>query len=117
VLLVDTDEPEPANRRKDRGARTDDDPRLTRSNALALVTALGLGQPGVDHGDEVAEPRPESPHGLWRQRDLGNEHDRVLAPLQRRRAGAQVDLSLPAARVATEKHVTAAPVDGRRDAP
>jgi hypothetical protein len=61
------------------------------------IEPLAVREPGVQHGDLVAEGRAESIHGLRRERDLGDEHDGA-APL----AGdapeqLDVDQCLPAA--------------------
>ena len=48
----------------------------------------------MQHGDGLAEACGEAPDELRRQRDLGHEHDRATALLQRAGGGAQVDLGL-----------------------
>ena len=55
VLFVDDDQPEATHRSKDRGARADDDSRLATCDPLALVAALGIGQPRMENCDAVAE--------------------------------------------------------------
>jgi hypothetical protein len=102
VLLVDDDQPEPAHRREHRRARADDDAGLARRDPLALVAPLGLGQAGVEHGDPLAEARLEAAERLRGERDLGDEHDRAQSPLERGRAGLEVDLGLAAARRSEE---------------
>ena len=103
MLLVDADQAEVRHRREDRRAGADDDRRLARDDPLALVAPLGVGQPGVQDGDAVAEARLEAPERLRRQRDLGDEHDRAAPARERRRAGLQVDLGLAAPRRAGEE--------------
>ncbi len=97
MLLVDDDEPEPRNRREDRGAGTDDDTGLTRRDPLPLVAPFRLGPGGVQHGDAVAEPGAEPADGLRRERDLGDQHDRSSPTLDRDRARLEVDLRLAGA--------------------
>src|SRR6185503_9014146 len=70
VLLVDDDQPETGHRREDRRARADDDAGLAARDPLALVAALGVGQPGVQDRDAVAEARADAADGLRRERDL-----------------------------------------------
>ena len=111
MLLVDADQAEVRHRREDGGARADDDRRLAGDDPLALVPALRLGQAGVEHGDPVAEAGLEAAERLRGQRDLRDEHDRALAPLERRRARLEVDLRLAAAGRAGEQQVRAGAVD------
>ena len=94
VLLVDDDQPEVGDRREDRRARADRDPRLAGAQPPPLVVALALAERGVQQRDGVAEAGLEAPDGLRRQRDLGHEHDHALPALERRGGGAQVDLGL-----------------------
>ena len=115
VLLVDDDQPEPADRREHRRARADDDPRLAARDALALVAALGVGQRRVEDRDAVAEPRADAADGLRRERDLRDEDDRAEAALEHRRARLQVDLGLAGAGRAVEQDVAGAAVDDARD--
>ncbi len=79
MLLVDADQAEPRHRREDRGAGADDDGCLAGDDPLALVAPLGVGQPGVQDGDAIAEAGLEAAERLRRQRDLGDEHDRAAA--------------------------------------
>jgi len=75
VLLVDDDQPEVGDRRENRGAWADADPRLAAAQALPLVVALAGRQAGVQDRNGVAEALDEARHGLRRQADLGHEHD------------------------------------------
>ena len=110
MLLVDADEPEPWHGSEDRGAGADDDRCLAGDDALPLVAPLGVGQPGVQDGDAIAEAGLEAPERLRRQRDLGDEHDRAAAAGQRRRARLQVDLCLAAPRRPREEQMGAVSV-------
>jgi hypothetical protein len=69
----------------------------------------------VQHRDPVAEASPEPPHRLRRERDLGHEDDRPSPPLERRGAGLEIHLRLPAAGRAVEEHVPTAGVQRRDD--
>ena len=94
VLLVDHDQAEVAQRREDGRARPDADARLAAAQPLPLVVALAVGEGRVQDGEAVAEPGPEARHRLRRQADLGDQHDRPLAPRQRRLDRGEVDLGL-----------------------
>ena len=107
MLLVDADEAEVRDRREDGGACTDDDGRLAGDDPLALVAALRLGQAGVQHGDPVAEAGLEASQRLRRQGDLGDEHDRALAPFEGGGAGLEIHLGLAAAGCAGEQQMRA----------
>ena len=110
-----TTRPRPLDRREDRRARADRDPRLARAQPPPLVVALALAERGVQQRDGVAEARLEAPDRLRRQRDLRHEHDHALPALERPRRGAQVDLGLARAGDAVQE-VLAAVLD-RRAAP
>ena len=112
VLLVDHDQAEVADRREDRRARADRDPRLAGAQAAPLVVALALAERRVQQRDRVAEARLEAPDGLRRERDLGHEHDHALAALERRGGRAQVDLGLARAGDAVQQVRAAAPDRG-----
>ena len=116
VLLVADDQPELRYRREHRRAGADHDPRLARGDSLALVAALGDGQMRVQHGDLLAEALAEATERLRRQRDLGHQHDRALAALERGGASLQVDLGLTAAGRAVEQEGAAAFVERLHDA-
>ena len=109
VLLVDDDQPEPADRREDRGARADDDARLAARDPRTLVAPLGVGERRVEDRDPVAEARAHPADRLRRERDLGHEHDRPEAALEHRRARLQVHLGLAGAGRAVEQEVAASP--------
>ena len=94
MLLVDDDQAEALDRREDRRARADGDPRLAGAQAAPLVVALALRQRGVQQRDGVAEAGGEARDGLRRERDLRHERDHALAALERRGGRAQVDLGL-----------------------
>ena len=105
MLLVDADQPEAVDGREHRRACPDDDACLAARDALALVAALGVGQPRVEDRDAVAEPCGEATGRLRRQRDLRHEHDRAEPTFEGSRARAEVDLGLPAARRPREQEV------------
>ena len=117
MLLVDHDQPEPVNRREDRRARPDDDPRLAARDPHALVAPFRIGEPGVEDRDAVAEPRAHPADRLRRQRDLRHEQDRPEPPLEHCSAGLEVDLGLPGSGRPVEQEGTArAGVDRGDDA-
>ena len=84
VLLVDDDQAEVAERREDRRAGTDTDPGGPGTQSSPLVEPLALREPGVEHGDAVAEPGRDPADRLRGEADLGDEQDRAAAPVQRR---------------------------------
>ena len=115
VLLVDADHPERRERREHGRPRADDDRSLARDDPLPLVAPLSLGQARVEKCDAVTEARAETAERLWRERDLGHEHDRAAARGKRRLACADVDLGLAAAGRAFEQDVAAAAHEQDRD--
>jgi hypothetical protein len=113
VLLVDDDEPEVADRREDRRARTDAHARLPRPQPRPLVVALASRELGVQDGDGVPEARDESRDDLRRQSDLRHEDDHAAPARQRRRRGLEVDLGLARAGDAVQEQPVAG--SGSRD--
>ena len=70
VFLVDDDQPEILQRRKDRAARPDDNARLPVAHAVPLVMAFALAQMTVQHGHIDAargKARGKPLHRLRRQ--------------------------------------------------
>src|SRR5881227_2531910 len=65
----------------------------------------------MEDRDAVAEAGAEAAERLRRQCDLGHEHDRRPAALDRRRAGLEVDLGLAAPRLAVEQEMSAAALE------
>ena len=117
VLLVDADQADAVHRREDRRASADDDPRLAARDPLALVAALGVGQPRVQDRHGVAEAGAKAADRLRRERDLRHEHDRAQPTLERGRRGLEVDLGLAAAGRPVEQEVAAARSPSRRPPP
>jgi hypothetical protein len=103
VLLVDHDETERLERREEGAARADGDRGLARAQPLPLREALAGAQTAVEHGDLVAETRPQPRHDLMGQRDLGDEDEGLSAGGEGLGDGLQVDLGLAAARDAMEQ--------------
>ena len=116
VLLVDTDDPERRHRREHGRARAEDDRRLSRGDALALVPPLRLAQCRVEDGHAVAEARAEAPERLRRQGDLGHEDDRGASAPKSSLARADVHLGLAAPGRAPQEDVAAAGVEHLDDA-
>ena len=115
VLLVDHDQAEVVERSEHRRARADADARLAAAHAPPLVVALARGELRVHDRHGVAEALDEAARGLRRERDLGHEHDRRAAALQRRGHRAQVDLGLAAAGHAVQQQRRARPLHARDD--
>jgi hypothetical protein len=106
VLLVDDDHAELVHRRKQRRTCADDDPRLAALHALPHAQSLRVGHARMQHRD-VLEARAEPTDGLRRECDLGHEHDRAAAELQRTFDQREVHLGLAAARDAVQQERTA----------
>ena len=117
VLLVDDDQPEPADRREHRRARPHDDPSLAARDARALVAPLCLGQRRVEDRHPFAEARADAADGLRRERDLRDEDDRAETPFEHRCAGLEIDLRLARAGRAVQQDVVAAVDDARGEWP
>jgi hypothetical protein len=115
VLLVDADHAQTSHGREDGRTRADDDARLAAGDALPLISSLGLRQRRVENRNRFAESRHEPADCLRRQRNLGHEHDRSEAALERRGARLQVDLGLAASRGAVEEDVRCGSGVERRD--
>ena len=49
---------------------------------IPLVEALPLTHARVKHRHRITEASTETRHRLWRERDLGHEHDRIAPRLQ-----------------------------------
>ena len=81
MLLVDDDQADVAHRREHRRAGAHDDPRVAAGDPVALVAALRPAEGRVEDRDAVAEPAPEPPDRLRRERDLRHEHDGAESPL------------------------------------
>ena len=79
VLLVDDDEANVGERRKERGAGAHHHVDSALAHEVPLVEALAGGQTRVEHGHVVAKARAEASHGLRRERDLGHEDQRAFA--------------------------------------
>ena len=92
--------------REDRRPRANDDPGLAHRDPLALVAAFRIRERRVENGDPPAEASPEPAHGLWRQRDLGHEHDGPAIPRERGSARLEVDLGLSASGRAVQEQMT-----------
>ena len=94
VLLVDHDQPEPLDGSEHRGARPDCDARRAGAQPPPLVVAGTCRHLRVQQRNRVSEAPLEPAHGLRSQGDLGDEHDRAPAALERRLHGLEVDLGL-----------------------
>ena len=108
MLLVDHDQAEVLERREHGRARADADARLA---ARAAAATRRSARRGVSRECRTATVSPKRSakraDGLRRQRDLGHEHDRRAAALERGAHGAQVDLRLAAAGHAVQQQALA----------
>ena len=103
VLLVDHDQAEVLDRREQRRARADRDRRGAAAQPLPLLEPLARAQAAVQHRERVAEAAAQPREDLVRERDLGHEHERPPARVERGGDRAQVDLGLAAAGDAVEQ--------------
>ena len=78
-FFVDRDQPKTRKRRENSGARPDHDVRLAAPDPPPLGGPLRFGQRAVQDGEPSWEACREAPHGLWRERDLGHQHQ-ALTP-------------------------------------
>ena len=115
VLFVDDDQSQAGDRGEDGRTRADAHARLSVSQAMPLVAALPGRQPGVQHGDAIAESRLKAGHGLWRHPDLGHQDDHPAAPRERLLGGGEVDLGLPRAGDAVKQELGALRVEAGDD--
>ena len=118
VLLVHDDQAQRLDRRKDRRARADGDPRAALADLVPFVVPLAGGQMAVQHRHQRlqrtgAEPRLEPLDGLRRERNFRHQHNRALALLQGVGDGLQIDLRLAAAGDAVEEEGRGARGGGR----
>ena len=111
MLLVDHHQPQVARpgRRSPSGARRRSAPR--RTAAAATRRAARRPQPRVQERDPLAEAGREPGQCLRRERDLGHQHDRPPAALERRLGGGEVDLGLARAGDAVQEQLRAAGID------
>ena len=109
VFLVDDDQPGVGERRENSGPRADHDGSLAAARRTPGPQSFDVGQRRVQHGERHGEARGETGNQLRRQRDLGHQHQRLLAALHDGVDRAQVDLGLAAARdpVQQERRVAA----------
>ncbi len=117
MLLVDHDQAQVGHRRERRRARPDRDPGLARAQPPPLVVARPRRHPRVQQRHRIAEAAPEAVDRLRRQRDLGDQHDRAQAALQRRLGGREVDLGLARAGDAVQQPLAAVAAARRRSPP
>ena len=105
VFLVDDDQSEILQRRKDRAARPDDNARLPVAHAVPLVMAFPLAQMTVQHGHIDAargKARGKPLHRLRRQCNFRHEHKRRFPRVDHLGDSAQIHFRLPASRDAFE---------------
>ena len=103
VLLVDDDRAQIPDRREHRRARADRDPLPPLAQAAPGVEAFPVREPGVQHGDLVAEAGAEALHGLGRESDLRDEEDAGAAQRELTLQHFQVDGGLARARHAAQE--------------
>ncbi len=103
MLLVDDEEPRIEDGSESGRTRTDDDPRLSRADAVPGLPALPLGKRGMQDGRAVAELPEQRPGEHGSQSDLRHEPDRASTRFESCRDGAQIDLGFSGPGHALEK--------------
>ena len=107
VFFIDDDEPEIFERRENRAARADHDPRAAGMDLVPFIVPLAFRQMAVQDGDVVrllGEAALETLDGLRRERDFRNEHDRRLAARERGADRLQINFRFAAAGHAVEQN-------------
>src|SRR3954470_3388993 len=94
VLLVDDDDAGACERHEYGRARADDDLRLAARRGEPGACTLDLAESRVQRGDVDAEPLAETAQRLRRQRDLRQQHERLLAAREAGGDRGEVDLGL-----------------------
>src|SRR5262249_11137092 len=113
VFFVDDDEPERGERHEDRAAGTDQYLCGTVAASLPHVDAFALAERGVIRRG-ITKSLATSHERLRRQRDHGNENERLLAALERRLDRLEIDLGLAAAGHAVDQKTLEAAERGAR---
>jgi hypothetical protein len=108
VLLVDDDQAEVGQRREDRRAGAQHQPRATARGLLPGEFALALAERRVQHGHGCVDATGKALAQLRRQADLRHQHQHLLSKAQRVVDQAQVDLGLAAAGDAVEQEAAEA---------
>ena len=107
VFFIDHDESEIFERRENRAARADHDPRAAGMNLVPFIVPLAFRQMAVQDRDHVrlrGEAALEALDGLRRERDFRDEHDRRLAARERGADRLQIDFRFAAAGHAVEQN-------------
>ena len=97
VLLVDDDQARPRERAEHSGARADDDAGAALAGTAPRRQPFAVAQVRVQHRQRRVEARAKACDQLRRERDLGHEHQRLLAARDDGGDRAQIDLGLAAA--------------------
>ena len=97
VLFVHDDEPEVADRRKDRGPRPDRHNRVLPGNPRPFLPALLFGHGAVQHADPTAEPLLGLREELVGQGNLRDEKNDTFPVPQRIFGRGQIDFGLSTA--------------------
>jgi len=103
MLFVDDDKGQPGQRREHRGARSDDDARVTAVRRAPRVATLTIGQGRMHDRNAAAETVSKALDQLRRQGDLRYEDQGLAACCNGRGDDLQVHLGLAAARHPVEQ--------------
>ncbi len=96
VLFIDDSEAEILHRGEHSGSCTDDNARVSISNATPLLSALGIVESGMKNGDLVTEPMKELSRDSRSQCDFRHKEQRIStrAPASLRLSGDRLPSSL-----------------------
>ena len=97
VLFIDDDQGGVGGGGEEGGAGADDDVDLAVADAPAVLLEFAGAEAGVQHRDAPGHAGPEAVDRLWREGDLGHEHEGHAARVADALGGGQVDLGLAAA--------------------
>ncbi len=105
VLFVDHDERKLGQGREHRQARAENDAGIAACGSQPCRSACHVLEPAVHQGKLGFGKRfPEAAFELWRQADLGNQHERLPAAFQHARDEMEIDLGLAASGDAVQEH-------------
>ena len=109
VFFIDDDESEIFQRREDRAARADHDPRAAGMNFVPFIVAFAFGQMTVQNRDGVlrlGEPAFEALNRLRRKRNFRDENNCRASVIERRADRLQINFRFAGTGDAVEQNRT-----------
>src|SRR5207244_3857179 len=92
--FVDDDAAQILDRRKDRGARSDDDIREPSPNPAPLVKSLARSQSAMQHREATRKTAGKPLNCLGSEGDFWHQHDCTLASIEELGDQSEIDLGL-----------------------